>query len=503
MTQPQPDYIRSPLDLVLPPAPSDMRRIAKGELHAELGDLVVPPPNRPKDVADLIRKELYTINRRPTLLKWRGDLWEFSDSHGWQVVSVESILGTLYEVLNVAVYPVVKKEEETLLPWNPGKQKVHNVLHPMECDCAKYIEDTEDAPKWIGRHGTHPAQEYLPVANGLLHLPTRTLEPHTPGLFTTYRLPYGYDPGATAPRWESFLKDVFEHDPKGIRLLQEYFGYVLSGRKDMQKALLLVGPSRSGKGVISKTLKSLVGETNTRSVTFESIASQFGLQTLIGKPLAIFEDIRGDARGNSGAVQLLLTLIGEDGHTVRRKFQADWAGDLPTRFMLVSNEVPRMLDASGAVVGRFMVLTTEKSYRGKEDLHLAKALRKERPGILNWALEGLNRLEQQGRFTEPEAMADIVQQMGDAASPLKVFLEDTYEITGQPEHMIPRQEVFEAYKWWCHEQGYKPTSQAEMANRLQAVGLPSVRASQPWRNGTRTRVITGIKPRQGHNSTNF
>jgi phage/plasmid-associated DNA primase len=37
-----------------------------------------------------------------------------------------------------------------------------------------------------------------------------------------------------------------------IGTLQEWFGYILSGRTDLQKILLLIGPRRSGKGTTSR-----------------------------------------------------------------------------------------------------------------------------------------------------------------------------------------------------------------------------------------------------------
>jgi hypothetical protein len=48
--------------------------------------------------------------------------------------------------------------------------------------------------------------------------------------FNIMVLPYDYDPAATCPRWQQFLDEVFGDDTESIGLLQEWFGYVLSGR---------------------------------------------------------------------------------------------------------------------------------------------------------------------------------------------------------------------------------------------------------------------------------
>ncbi|MFG2380324.1 hypothetical protein [Streptomyces avermitilis] len=50
--------------------------------------------------------------------------------------------------------------------------------------------------------------------------------------------------------------------------------------------MLIVGPSRSGKGTIARVLKELVGKENLAGPTLAGLGTNFGLSTLIGKPLA-------------------------------------------------------------------------------------------------------------------------------------------------------------------------------------------------------------------------
>ena len=46
--------------------------------------------------------------------------------------------------------------------------------------------------------------------------------------------------------------------------LGEWFGYVISGRLDLHKILLMVGPTRGGKGMIARILSALIGHANVR-----------------------------------------------------------------------------------------------------------------------------------------------------------------------------------------------------------------------------------------------
>ena len=65
-------------------------------------------------------------------------------------------------------------------------------------------------------------------------------------------------------------------------LLQEYIGYILSGRTDLQKMLLLIGPTRSGKGTIARMLAALVGRGHAVGPTLASLGTNFGLVATVG-----------------------------------------------------------------------------------------------------------------------------------------------------------------------------------------------------------------------------
>ena len=66
----------------------------------------------------------------------------------------------------------------------------------------------------------------------------------------------------------------------------------LTGDTRQQKALLIVGPKRSGKGTIGRILTHLVGTGNVAGPTISGLARVFGLQPLIGKSVAIVSDAR-------------------------------------------------------------------------------------------------------------------------------------------------------------------------------------------------------------------
>ena len=53
----------------------------------------------------------------------------------------------------------------------------------------------------------------------------------------------------------------------------------------------------------------------------------------------------------------------------------------------------------------------------QQDRELARKLRGELPGILNWALDGLIRLRQQGHFTESKVGLEALKEISPGVEP--------------------------------------------------------------------------------------
>src|SRR5262249_45883654 len=150
------------------------------------------------------------------------------------------------------------------------------------------------------------------------------------------------------------------------------------------------------------------------------------LAPMIGKPLAIISDARFVGRNGSVVVERLLSISGEDTLTVNRKYRDQWTGKLPTRLHVISNELPRLGDASTGIVGPLILLMLSQSWLGREDHELEQRLRGELPGILNWSLAGLERLtiENENRFTRVASADEAIIVMRDLASPVAAFVRE-------------------------------------------------------------------------------
>jgi putative DNA primase/helicase len=164
--------------------------------------------------------------------------------------------------------------------------------------------------------------------------------------------------------------------------------------------------------------------------------------------------------------------------------------------MMLSNELPRLTDASAAIASRFLVLQLRESFLGREDDALGERLLAELPGIFLWALEGLRRLRTSRRFTEPASGAEAKQDIADLASPVRAFVRDCCVVAA--EASVEVGEVFAAYKRWCEDAGIDhPGTKPVFCRNLKAV-CPGLPTKQRRRLGGVVRVVYGIRLADAH-----
>ena len=453
-------------------------------LESVEGDSYWPAPSEPMVVARRIvearQRDDVTLLRR-----WRGDWMEW-DHGAWFAAEEDAVRSMLYSTLENVNYFATAGPK----PWAPTRRKIADVADALSA--VTHLSETVDPPEWIGSTEGPPARELVVARNGILHVTARTLIDHDPNLFNTVRVPFDYDPDTPEPtRWLTFLNQLWPDDPESIAALQEWIGYVLSGRTDLHKILLLVGPTRAGKGVLGRVLGALVGRGNVAGPTLASLGTNFGLQPLIGKPLAIISDARlGNAHGVNQIVERLLSISGEDWLTIDRKYKEPWSGKLNARFLIISNELPRFGDASGAIANRFVLLTLRRSWLGEENTSLTDELLTELPGILVWALDGLDHLNRKGSFTEPAASKEAILALQDLISPVSAFVRD-WCVVG-PQHEITTDALFAAWKDWCEQNGRsRPGSKAVFGRDLLAA-YPTIRKTRPHEDDRRVYVYQGI-----------
>ena len=364
-------------------------------------------------------------------------------------------------------------------------------------------------PAWLDAEGPFPAAEMLPARNALVHLPSfvaggDAVFPPSPRFFCPYSLDFDFDAKAPEPvNWLTFLgarpvgpeSDVklqlWPDDPQSRDALQEWMGLNLVPDTRHQKIAAIIGPRRCGKGTIARVITALVGTENVANPTLSSLGTNFGLAPLIGKLSALISDARLSGRVDiAQVVERLLGISGEDGQTIDRKHLPAWTGMLTARFTLLSNEIPRLAETSGALAGRMVLLRLTRSFYGQEDQNLMEKLRPELPGILLWAIEGWRRLRARGYFLQPESGRPLVEELEDLSSPVGMFVKECCQVG--PEHRVQIARLFTRWKEWCAEKNREQVGDESAFGRNLRSVLPDLETKVIKQSGKYSREFVGI-----------
>jgi putative DNA primase/helicase len=133
------------------------------------------------------------------------------------------------------------------------------------------------------------------------------------------------------------------------------------------------------------------------------------------------------------------------------------------------NELPRVGSASDGLFRRVKVLHFEGIPEEKRDPAVKSAIEGEGAGILNWALVGLERLRERGRFEVPEAVKDATAHWQETNDVPALFLAEV--CTVDKESRVGGQHLYDHYHLWCEKNGHKPKSSTSVAEDWQRLGF--------------------------------
>jgi putative DNA primase/helicase len=401
---------------------------------------------------------------RPNLIYQQGEWLDYKGG-AYYPVEDDVIKSQISYFADGAVQMIVDSNgKRGTIPFHPKPADVKAIRDMLQGRVQK-AADTMAPPCWLdGREGLDP-QNIISCKNGLLDITTRQLHEPTPAFFTRTVLPIEYQPDAPEPtQWLAFLYEVTHARPRLIQTIREMMGYMISADTSQQRVFYFFGEPRSGKGTIMRILGALIGNANVAYSSIETLGGRFGLIGLVGKSGLFITEMNSSNENISAATSRINAISGEDNVSAERKGREEWSGKLGCRILVASNNLPTFGQHVDALMTRLLVVPFDVSFAGREDRQLTSKLTTELPGILNWALDGLETLRLCGEFEEPAESKEIKTRMRHISEPLLGFIEARC-IVGQDER-VGKNELYNAYRAYCAECGHHPLAKNKFTERL-------------------------------------
>ena len=308
------------------------------------------------------------------------------------------------------------------------------------------------------------------LTNGIYSLETQELMPHDPRQYLTTQLPFAYDAQAQAVTWQMYLMSTFvkprsvDFDQELAEFVQEAVGYSLTTSVIYHCSFWGYGEGANGKGVLSHVLEKLGGTACVPLNVGLLSREQYQLANLAGKRIALCSEINSTKNLIEDAY--VKALISGDPMNVRQIRQEPFVLNPMVKLWLFTNELPPVADTSEGFWRRIMIVPFHRQFATNERiLDLKERLNAELPGIFNWAMQGLKRLRDRGRFVLPSQVATATKEYRQDANPVALFIKD--ECYEGPDLKEQSSILYDAYKSWCFTNNYKPHSSRNFKHEME------------------------------------
>ncbi len=339
---------------------------------------------------------------------------------------------------------------------------------------------------------------HISLANGILELNKSDgrvsikMLKHTPDFFSLSRLPFPFEAKAAFPIWKKFLDEMVpESDCQDF--LQEWFGYNLILETSQQKFVIFHGDGANGKSVVCVVLRTMLGLDNVSAVGLEQFDARrtFPLAATIGKFANIIEEI---SEMDKAAEGILKNFVTGGVMTIERKNKDPFIAPATARLTIACNVLPKFRDRSNGLWRRmipipFNVQILDPKMQDKKLTNQSWwEASGELPGIFNWALAGLIRLEKRGHFEVPKSSTDMKDDYKRESNPAATFLAEN--CTSKAGRSISSSLLYLGYSRWAKERGYRPLGEQPFAREVQKIFPAVVLSKNALRqeDGGRSRV---------------
>lgn len=280
------------------------------------------------------------------------------------------------------------------------------------------------------------------LKNGIFNIKTKELKPHDKKYYFISQIPINYNKKNICPKFLKFLSEILPD--KKIILIQELFGIALFRKYFPKKAFIFVGLKNTGKTTLLTILSAFIGKQNISSVDLQKINSNnFAMAGLYKKYLNVYDDLSAKDITDTGKFKIL---TGDGVCPAEYKFGNQFTFTNYAKLIFACNKIPQVKDIDDeAYFGRWIVITFKNVIKIINPYKNEKIIKNENEmsGILNWALQGLDRVMTNLKYSYDKSDTDIKEKMVMSNDSIAQFV--ITQLTEQTNQWISRDDMYEKY----------------------------------------------------------
>ena len=316
---------------------------------------------------------------------------------------------------------------------------------------ARHLEGVPVLPSEMDRAGNA-----FNVRNCLISLKTGRTAEHDKKYMISKLAPVTYDENARYPRWDRFIEEVTCGDKSLQLYLQRMIGYCMTAYTKEQCMFFLYGNGSNGKSVFVDTIAYMLGEyaascqPETVMMRDRNNTARGDLARLKGARMVVTSEPNDGCRLDEGIVKQM-TGGTENKLTARFLYGREFEFSPEFKIVMSTNYKPVIKGTDNGIWRRVRLIPfTAEFTKENRDPQLTEKLRRELPGILNWAIAGAVGWCKEG--LPPCAIIDEAgQEYRSEMDRVQQFLDDCTERSDSGSTQAST--LYKCYRAWCSEQG--------------------------------------------------
>jgi putative DNA primase/helicase len=231
-------------------------------------------------------------------------------------------------------------------------------------------------------------------------------------------------------------------------------GYSLTGRIEEQCLFIFNGDGANGKSTLVNTITKLLGGYSKTAPEQTLLANQ---RTGVGDDLAYLQGARFISvseidEGQALAEAKVKRITGGDEIAGRALYSFYGSLNIVGKIVIATNNLPKINGRDHGIYRRLQIVPFQRRFEAHEqDKTFADKLEAELSGILNWAIRGCLKWQEQG-LNPPQIVKDQLDHYQQDMDTVGKFVDA--QLVLDPASKIQSSELYQEYRSWCQRMGY-------------------------------------------------
>lgn len=164
---------------------------------------------------------------------------------------------------------------------------------------------------------------------------------------------------------DAYLNAWFPSDPVMRTWALTWLGYCMTTDFSRQCFAFFHGPTRAGKGSLSKVMRHIVGGNNYATLKYSDLKNDFNFALAADKLIISIEEVQGSEAEHDICMAQIKRLTGGERITINGKYQMPYEDYIVGKIIMESNEALQYQDKKHSVRARMVAVGFEQSFEAQ------------------------------------------------------------------------------------------------------------------------------------------